>query len=123
MIEKNYVFDTYALIEIIKGNKNYNLYLNSKIIITNFILAELCFNLIRELGVERGSYYTDEYSKFIIDIDKGVIKKAMIFRLENIKRNMSITDCIGYFLAKELNIKFLTGDKEFKDMDNAEFVK
>ena len=26
-------------------------------------------------------------------------------------------------LAKKLGIKFLTGDKEFKDFDNVEFVK
>ena len=39
------------------------------------------------------------------------------------KRNVSMTDCVGYILAKQLGIKFLTGDKEFEHLDNVEFVK
>ena len=34
-----------------------------------------------------------------------------------------MTDCIGYIMAKKLNIKFLTGDKEFENFLNVEFVK
>ncbi len=34
-----------------------------------------------------------------------------------------MTDCIGYIFAKQLGIKFLTGDKEFENLDNVEFVK
>ena len=34
-----------------------------------------------------------------------------------------MTDCIGYILAKNIGIKFLTGDKEFENLDNVEFVK
>ena len=39
------------------------------------------------------------------------------------KRNVSMTDCIGYILSKQLGIKFLTGDKEFENFPNVEFVK
>ena len=37
--------------------------------------------------------------------------------------NLSYVDYIGYILAKQRNVKFLTGDKEFENMDNVEFVK
>lgn len=36
---------------------------------------------------------------------------------------MSMTDCISYFMAKDLEIKFLTGDKEFENLDYVEFIK
>ena len=119
----SYVFDTYALIEIINGNQNYFSYINSKVIITSFILAELCYSSIKLYGNKKANEYVDNYSKFVQNIDKEIIKEAMNFRYLNIKKNMSIADCIGYVLSKKLNIKFLTGDKEFKDLENVEFVK
>ncbi len=120
---KAYVFDTYALIEIIRGNKNYNEYLDSKIVITTFILAELCYNSIKLYGNKRAYEYVDQYSKFIQNIDKDLIKEAMNHRFLNKKRGLSMADCIGYILSKKLGMKFLTGDKEFKDLPNVEFVK
>ena len=35
----------------------------------------------------------------------------------------SHVDCIGYILARKFNVKFLTGDREFKGLENVEFVK
>ncbi|MEK6932561.1 MAG: PIN domain-containing protein [Nanoarchaeota archaeon] len=119
----SYVFDTYALIEMFGGNKSYLKYENSKVIITSFILAELCYNLIKTHGTKISYEYVDLYSKFVQNIDKEVIKEAMKFRYLNVKKKMSTTDCIGYILAKKLDIRFLTGDKEFKDLPNVEFVK
>lgn len=123
MTDESYIFDTYALIEIIRGNENYKTYANAKIVITDFILAELCFNLIRELGIAKSYYYVDEYAPFVYKIDKEVIKEAMHFRYLNKKKDLSMADCIGHILAKRLGIKFLTGDKEFKSLENVEFVK
>ena len=119
----SYVFDTYALIEITKGNQNYLPYTNSRIIITSFILAELCYNLIKTHGIKISYEYVDKYSRFVKGINKEIIKEAMNFRYMHIKKKMSTADCIGYILAEKLAIKFLTGDKEFKNMPNVEFVK
>ena len=47
----------------------------------------------------------------------------MEFRVKNIKKDISITDYVGYFMAKNLGVKFLTGDKEFENFENVEFVK
>ena len=49
------------------------------------------------------------------------IIKAMDFKSKN--RNLSIPDAIGYTVAKRLNIKFLTGNEDFRNFDNVEFVK
>ena len=117
-----YLFDTYAIIEIIKGNSKYAHYVDEEIIINNFIFAELCYNLIKE-NYQNLDYYLDKYKDFIVSIKFDIIKKAMKFRYQNKKKKMSMTDCISYFHAKELGIKFLTGDKEFEDLENVEFVK
>ncbi len=34
-----------------------------------------------------------------------------------------MTDCISYFQAKDLGIKFLTGNKKFENLDDVEFAK
>ncbi len=117
-----YLFDTYALLEIIKGNKNYLPYIEAKIIINNFIFAELCYILIRE-GYPGADKYLEKYKKFILGISPDIINDSMKFRYKNKKRKMSMTDCVSYIQSRHLGIKFLTGDKEFETMENVEFVK
>jgi len=117
-----FVFDTYAILEIINGSKNYEKYIYSKIIINDFIFAELCYKLFRE-NVPKSEEYIRKYSIFISDLQPDIIKEAMLFRIKNISKKLSMTDCISYMMARKLNIKFLTGDKEFKDLDGVEFVK
>lgn len=122
MSEDIFVFDNYALIEIINGNNNYKKYLDKKIIINDFIFAELCYVLTRE-NYPNSKEYLDRYAKFIVHVSSNAIEDAMMFRFINKKKRMSITDCISYFMSKELGIKFLTGDKEFENMECVEFVK
>ena len=118
-----FVFDTYALLEIIAGNPNYAKYLNSEIIINDFIFAELCHKLIRENGYEKASLYIDKFAHFRKELDEKTIKEAMLYRINHKKKDLSPTDCISYFMALKLNINFLTGDRQFESMQNVEFVK
>ena len=117
-----YFFDTYAIMEIIDGNENYNYYLNSDIVINNFTYGELCYNLLKDKVINFESIVKG-YSKHIMSVNPEWIEEAMKFRFGWKDRKVSVPDCIGYIMAKNLGIKFLTGDKEFKDLDNVEFVK
>ncbi|MBU0466370.1 MAG: PIN domain-containing protein [Nanoarchaeota archaeon] len=117
-----YIFDTYAIIEIIRGNPNYKPYLDEGIIINDFIFSELCYNLIK-IDYPKKEYYLEKYEEFISQVDPEIIKEAMQFSYKNKKKKMSMTDCVSYVMAKELEIKFLTGDKEFERLNNVEFVK
>ncbi len=116
------LFDTYAIIEIIEGNERFKNYLDKKIIVNEFIFAELCYILIRK-NYPNAETYLSKYTKYIIYAHPSIIKNAMEFRFKNKERKMSMTDCISYMQAKELGIKFLTGDKEFEDLENVEFIK
>lgn len=118
-----FVFDTYALLEIIAGNPNYSMYLSSEIIINDFVFAELCYKLIRESGIEKAGFYIDKYSRFRKELDAETIKEAMLFRIQHKKRDLSPADCLSYVMALKLNLKFLTGDRQFENMENVEFVK
>ena len=118
-----FVFDTYALLEIIAGNPHYSRYLDSEIIINDFVYAELCYKIIRESGIEKASFYVDKYANFRKELDAETIKEAMLFRVQNKKRNLSPADCTSYVMALKLNLKFLTGDMQFENMENVEFVK
>ena len=122
MNDETFLFDTYAIIEIIKGNFNYEPYIDKKIIINNFIFAELCYNLIKG-NYPNADYFIDKHVRYIVSVKSSIIKEAMKFRYKNKKKKLSMTDCISYFMAQDLGIKFLTGDKEFEGLDNVEFVK
>ena len=117
-----YFFDSYAIIEVLKGNVNYKSYLDSELIINNFTFAELCYGWIRNNEPD-AEEYIKKYSKNIISVNPEWVAEAMKFRVKWKDRNVSVPDCVGYIMAKRLGIKFLTGDKEFEKMDNVEFVK
>lgn len=121
-MSETFLFDTYAIMEIINKNKAYEKYLDADIIINNFIFAELCYNLIKEKHPLMKETL-EEYAQHISHVESETIRKAMEFRLKWKDRKVSITDCVSYIMAKKLEIPFLTGDKEFEHMENVEFVK
>lgn len=121
---ETFFFDSYAFFEIISGNPNYEIYTkNIAIVTTRLNLMELHYGLLITEGKEKADYYYDLYSKFVVDINDDIIKGANDFKKTMKPKNISYIDAIGYILAKSRNIKFLTGDKEFKELENVEFVK
>ncbi len=123
MAEETYFFDTYAIVEIINGNLNYKKYANKNAVLTKLNIFELFYNALRDYGKEKAKDIVDSYYDSIIEYGRDIIEEAAEFKLQNKKRDLSMTDCIGYLLAIKLGIKFLTGDKEFENFTNVEFVK
>jgi predicted nucleic acid-binding protein len=118
-----YFFDSYALIEILKGNQNYAPFLNCFVITTKINLFEVYYHFLREQNDTQAREFLTAYYPVAIDFDQETIAEAALFKRENKKKNLSLVDCIGYVLAKRYGIRFLTGDKEFEDVDKVEFVK
>ena len=118
-----YFFDTYAVIEILKGNSNYKKYEECKAIISVFNLAELHLHITRVFGEEFADNILEEYSRGVMNFELEDIKEATKLKIKYAKRKLSIPDSIGYAISKRLNIRFLTGDRNFADLDNVEFVK
>ncbi len=118
-----YFFDSYATVEMIQGNEQYRKYTESSMITTKLNLFEVVYALMKNTDEKKADEWLDDYYAFAIDFDKDIIKKAAAFRLLHKRRNLSMADCIGYCLARRWNIPFLTGDKEFRDLEHVEFVR
>ena len=120
---EEYFFDTYAIFEIIGGNKSYEKYTDKVITLTKLNIFELFYNALKDFGEQEANKIIEIYYPSVVEYNKEVIKEAAKLRLKYKKRDLSMADCIGYIVAKKLGIKFLTGDKEFEDLENVEFVK
>ena len=119
-----YFYDTYAIFEYLKGNKKYQKYFKEPLgITTKLNLMELYYGLLDD------EEYADEiYASFlsiVIDLSDAQIKKGMKMRkeLKDKRLNISYVDALGYSISMERKIKFLTGDREFKNLPNLEYVK
>ena len=119
-----FYFDTYALIEIYKGNKNYQEYTQDTGMILNKLnILEYVLFLLREKRDENLNDIFNRLSNFCNDYDDEILIEAAKMKYEYSKEKLSFIDCIGYFIAKKNKVKFLTGDEKFKNKTNVEFVK
>ena len=123
MNKEVYFFDTYAIVETLKGNSSYEKFKGSQAIISAFNLAELHLHLTRIFGVQVANVSLEEYSNCVAGFEINDFIEATDFKIKNAKKNFSIPDSIGYSMSKRLGIKFLTGDKSFQNLENVEFVK
>ena len=120
---KKFFWDSYAVIETIKGNSNFNPYLDDEVIITIFNLIEIYFSALKDLGEATAEKIYQQYSPSVTEVPDNVLKKAMKYKLKNKDKNFSYIDCNGYVYATENDFIFLTGDREFENLENGEFVK
>ncbi len=115
-------FDTYALVEIAKGNPRYRKYLDvEKITLTKLNLIELYYAILRDFNEAEAKKHYFFYLPFAREITDEVVFAAMRFRLGH--RSLSYADCIGYAAAMRGGDKFLTGDAKFRGLENVEFVR
>ena len=117
-----YFFDSYAIIELIKGNERYKKYANARMLLTKLNLFEVAYWLLRETREKEAIIFLNNRSEYVIDFDTTTIAHAAYFRLKHKRKNVSMADCIGYTLSQQLGVPFLTGDKEFREFINVEFV-
>ena len=119
----SYFLDTYALIEIIKGNTNYKNISNEKLYTSLFNLYELYYALLRDYNEEIAKKYFFQFKDLLLPMKDSYIFSASSFKLKNKKLNMSYADCLGYCMALGNNLKFVTGDKAFKDFVEVVYLK
>ena len=81
------------------------------------------YNLLKvvEEGAAKNKFF--QFKQFLTPIKDSHIFLASAFRLKNTKLKLSYVDALGYIIAKEEGMKFLTGDNAFEGLDNAEFVR
>ncbi len=122
-MDEKYFFDSYALIELYKGNENYRKYKTAKVATSFFQLYEIYYSLRKEFSGEEVQEFFRFLQNFCVELRFSLIPKAVEFRMKFKSNDLSYADCLGYVMAKEFGIKFLTGDNQFRDLPNVEFVK
>ncbi len=122
MVDAAYFFDSYAIIELIEGNPAYIPYEESRMATTTLNLIEVHYHLLRKFGSQFAEAFFTSLLHTIVDY-VPCIPQANEMRYSMRKQDVSTTDCIGYLVAQSAGMKFLTGDKEFNNMPNVEFVK
>lgn len=122
-MELRYFWDSYAVIELIKGNLRYVTYSDYAIKISVFNIVEIYWFALNEYGEEKANQIFDKLKDCVLKLNDEIIKEAVKFRKMVYKnKKISYADSIGYITALKNNRRFLTGDKDFKDLKNVEFV-
>lgn len=114
--------DTYALVEIAKDNPKFTKYNRHDFVITDITLAEFYNIIMRDFNEQTADFWFRRISLNSESVSKELLIEAVKFRRNNMK-NLSFFDAVGYVYAKTHKMKFLTGDKEFAELPNVEFVK
>ena len=118
-----YFLDTYAIIEIIKGNEHYKKFTDEELFTNILNLYELYYNLVRDQNEVIAKRYFYQFKELLIPFTDEHLFKASQIKFKYKKRKISYADALGYGIALSHNMRFLTGDKAFKDIENVEFVK
>ncbi len=119
----NYFFDTYAIVEVINRNKNYQKFQEVEIATSVLNMGELYSIVLRNEGKASADIWYHRLKHTILSADIDIVIKAMLFKFAHKKKNLSFVDCVAYITAMEHGMIFLTGDKEFCDVPFVEFVK
>jgi uncharacterized protein with PIN domain len=118
--------DSFAIIEMLKGNKNYQSYQSERLITTEFNICEVGFAVCREYPANATRVLKTVRKMVVIqetrdeDYCAGAARRKLA---SGQGKKLSTIDCVGYSVANRLNIPFVTGDREFADMDNVQFVR
>jgi predicted nucleic acid-binding protein len=118
--------DTYAIVELLKGSPAYRQYKTAVLVTTEFNLCEFAYAVTRDFPdtAEEICSQVRHSMRLSHPGDHEYLRAAAIRRTySQEKRKFSLIDCVGYSVAESLAIPFLTGDREFEDLPNVEYVK
>lgn len=122
MPDPDFYFDTYALFERLRGNPSYAPYVEMPVVTHQMNVYELVTALLREQSETRARQLVTSIDANFVDADMADLFDAADFRKEYARRRVSHIDALGYVLARRHSLKFLTGDKAFKGLENVEYV-
>lgn len=118
-----YFSDSYAIIALAEGKQSYSKFQGIRIITSILNIGEIYQITLRKHDKETADNWFNKVNFELLELTSKIIIDAIYFRYLNKKKNLSLTDAVGYTLSLKYNFKFLTGDGQFEDVHNVEFVK
>lgn len=122
-MQADFFFDTYALIAFLEEKESYKKFEDTPIITSFYNIYELTYYIIRDYSREEAKKVLDKLNYNLLKPEEKDLIKASKFKFKNKDRMLSYVDCMGYILAKKHDLRFLTGDKEFEEKNNVEYIK
>ncbi len=126
MEKSRYFYDSYAVMAYLSDNPNYRAFFEENDgVLTKLNLIEISYRTMELHGEEAAAQVAKLFAKYVVDFGVADIVGSMKLRLKLKRkgRNISYADAVGYYLALKNKLKFLTGDREFEDLENVEYVK
>lgn len=118
-----YFFDSYAVIELSESSQPYEKYKEFEIVTSVLNIGEIYQTILMKKGKEAADNWFEKTNFKLLEITPEIIIEAVSFRHSNKKNDFSLPDAVGYKLSLKHNLKFLTGDRQFENLENVEFVK
>lgn len=122
MPDPDLYFDTYALFERLRGSEAYARFQAAPVVTHQMNVYELVTALLREQSETRARALVHGLAPNYLDAELDDLFAAADFRAEQARKRVSHVDALGYVLARKHGLRFLTGDKAFKGMENVEYV-
>jgi predicted nucleic acid-binding protein len=120
--EPGYFFDTYALIEMQRGNPAYGPFKAASIRTHQMNLYEFAWATARAGSEALAREQLDRMAPSLLPADLEDLFAAVRFRSGRTRDRVSYVDALGYVLARRHGLRFLTGDPAFEGLENVEFV-
>jgi len=113
--------DTYALIELLRGNPRYERFEEEEWCTLAENLAELAYALLKEGRDDVVEETVQRLGGRAVQLPTILVVAAMRFRHEQRRKKFSYIDALGYTYARKQKIAFVTGDSAFKGLEGVEF--
>ncbi|MFH1306508.1 MAG: PIN domain-containing protein [Candidatus Micrarchaeota archaeon] len=118
-----YCLDTYALVEIHDGNKNYLKFLGEEFVIPYPSLAEFYYVMIKRFNEKTANFWIEKLKLHSKPVSLSIWLEAVKFKHDHKKENLSFFDCVGYMFSLKSGYSFVTGDKAFVHKKGVKFIK
>lgn len=118
-----FVADTYAMVELARGQPSYRPFLEDDLHTTYLHLYELYHIFHRGRGEAAAREVYETYRSRALVLRPDWIFAGSELRLRFKKRRLSYVDTLGYAAAVDLQMPLLTGDEGFRGLPGVRFVK
>src|SRR6266487_3332407 len=113
--------DTYALVEILNGNPAYEGVLEGGET-SLYNLYELHVQVARLRGEATADGVFRDLRAIATEVEDNDVLAASNFKRAHSKTRYSYADALGYAMARERGVPFVTGDKTFRGVEGVRFI-
>jgi predicted nucleic acid-binding protein len=118
-----YFLDTYALVEIAKGNEEFSPLLDKEAVTMVDNLAEFYYAMLKASDARTADKFLSIFLRMTMHFPARYVKGAMQWRHQKRKMKFSYVDSMGYYFSQEMGCTFVTGDKTFAGMPGTLLVR